>query len=234
MVRRSSDNLPAPGRSRSPTDPSPGTLARRRAVTLFVIAGLAVALALTVRWWLPALPTLFGTIEANRELIGAFADLTTIAEVAISLIVVILVYLGFRSLQGSSAGGEARQAVEVARGGRGVAVGGDVNHGAVFVGDNNQVSFEVSEDVIYNYADATPSSPNRGELEEARRRLEELPLEEVGLELRRFSGQLKMQDRDRRGGGPHADERGDFLPRISGGNGSALPFLRVGLPGGCQ
>lgn len=179
VLRRSSDDLPASRRSGSPADPSSGTFARRRAATLFVIAGIAVAIALTTQWWLPALPTLFGAIQANRELIGALADLTTIAKIPIGLISIILVYLGFRSLQGSNAGGEARQAVEVAQGGRGAAVGGDVNQGAVVVGDNNRVSVEISGDVNYNYADATPSSPDRGELEEARRRLGELPLEDV-------------------------------------------------------
>jgi tetratricopeptide (TPR) repeat protein len=138
-----------------------------------------VVLALTAQRWLPALPTLFGTIQANRELIGAFADLTTIATFALLLIGVISGYLGFRSLRSSNAGGEARQAVEVAQGGRGAAVGGDVNQGTVVVGDSNQVSVEISGDVIYNYADATPSSPDRAELEEARRRLEVLPLEDV-------------------------------------------------------
>jgi hypothetical protein len=80
-------------------------------------AEIAVVLALTARWWLPALPTLFGTIEANRELIGAFADLTTIATFVIMLIGIILGYLGIRSLRGSNGEGGARQAVEVDQGG---------------------------------------------------------------------------------------------------------------------
>ena len=104
-----------------------------------MIAVIVVVLALTAQWWLPALPSLFGAIEANRELIGAFADLTTIATSVLLLIGGILTFLGLRSLQASSAQGEARQAVEVAQGGRGAAVGGDVNQGAVVVGDNNQV-----------------------------------------------------------------------------------------------
>ena len=47
-----------------------GVLAKRRAVALIVAGGTTVLLALTSRWWLPALPTLFGAIEANSELIG--------------------------------------------------------------------------------------------------------------------------------------------------------------------
>lgn len=146
---------------------------------LLVTAGIAVVLALTARWWLPALPTLFGTIEANREVIGAFADLTTIATFVMLLIGTILGYLGFRSLRGSNTEGEARQAVEVAQGGRGAAVGGDVNQGAVVAGDNNLVSVEILGGVTYNYADVTPAPAEPGESAEARRRLEELPLVEL-------------------------------------------------------
>jgi hypothetical protein len=160
-VRKSSDDSPAPRRSRSLTDPSPGTFARRRSATLLVTAGIAVVLALTAQWWLPALPTLFGTIEANRELIGAFADLTTIATSVMLLIGIILGYLGYRSLRGSNSEGVVRQAVEIDQGGRGAAVGGDVNQGAVVVGDNNQVSVEISGGVTYNYADVTHSRSTR-------------------------------------------------------------------------
>jgi hypothetical protein len=47
-------------------------------VAFFVAAAIAAVLAVTSGWWLPTLPTLFGAIEANSELIGALADLTQI------------------------------------------------------------------------------------------------------------------------------------------------------------
>lgn len=109
-------------------------------MTLIVAGGTVVVLALTSRWWLPALPTLFGAIEANHELIGAFADLTTIATFVMLLIGAALAYLGFRSLQAGNDGQHAQRSVVVDHGGRGAAVG-DVNQGAVVVGDYNGSRF---------------------------------------------------------------------------------------------
>ncbi len=87
-------------------------------MALIVVGGIVVVLALTSRWWLPALPTLFGAIEANSELIAAFADLTTIATFVLLLVGGALGYLGLRGLQAGNHGqlessadvdGEARQ-----------------------------------------------------------------------------------------------------------------------------
>jgi tetratricopeptide (TPR) repeat protein len=178
-VNSSNDDSLTPNRSDPPTAPTPSTFIQRRAVVLLGAAGIAVVLAGTSRWWLPALPSLFGTIEANSELIGAFADLTAIVTFLMLVVGIVLGYLGFRSLQTTNAGGEPRQSVDIAEGGRGVAVGGDVNHSAVVAGNNNQVSVEISRGVTYNYSDVAPSSAEPGEIDEARRRLEELPLEEV-------------------------------------------------------
>ena len=122
------------------TPPSTDTYARRWTVTFFVAAVISVVLAFTTGWWVPALATLLGIVEANRDLIGALADLAQIATFMMLVIGFILGFLGFRSLQSSNAGAEARRTGEVVRGGRGAAVAGDVNQGAVVVGDNNQVS----------------------------------------------------------------------------------------------
>lgn len=146
-------------------------------MALFAAAGIAAALALTSRWWLPALPTLFGTIEANSELIDAFAGLTTIVTSLALLVGAGLAYLGFRSFRGPDAGGEARQSVDAAHGGRAAAIGGDVNRGAVVVGDHNRV--EVHAGVTYGYSEVAPSSADPAELEGARRQLEDLPVEDV-------------------------------------------------------
>jgi hypothetical protein len=132
---------------------------------------------------MPGIATLFGFMETNSEVIGAFADLTNILTNIVTFVMLLagglLGYLGYRSLQSLNAGGETRQAGEVAQGGRGAAVGGDVNQSVVVAGDNNQVSFQVTGRVAYDYSDVAPSSPDPGELERARRRLEELPLGEV-------------------------------------------------------
>lgn len=143
---------------------------------LVVVGGTVVMLALTSRWWLPALPTLFGVIETNSELIGAFADLTTIATFVMLLIGSALVYLGFRDFQTGNDGQHAQRSFVVDHGGRGAAVG-DMNRGAVVVGDHNRV--EVLADVTYAYSEVEASSPDPAELEGARRRLEALPLDEV-------------------------------------------------------
>ncbi len=153
-----------------------GAFARRRTVFLFVAAGAAVVLALTTRFWLPALPTLFGVVQANRELIGAFADLTTVATFAILVIGAVLAYLGFRSIQTSDDEQRAQQSMVVDRGGRGAAIG-DANRGTVIVGDHNQV--EIHRGVTYSYSEVEPSSPDPAVLEGARRQLETLPLEDL-------------------------------------------------------
>lgn len=145
-------------------------------MTLIVAGGTVVVLALTSRWWLPALPTLFGAIEANHELIGAFADLTTIATFVMLLIGAALAYLGFSSLQAGNDGQHAQRSVVVDHGGRGAAVG-DVNQGAVVVGDYNRV--EVHAGVTYAYSEVEASSPDPAELEGAHRRLEALPVDDV-------------------------------------------------------
>lgn len=82
-----------------------------------------MALALTSRLWLPAIPTLFGAIEANGDLIGAFADLATVATFAILLAGGVLTYLGYRNLQTANNGSEARQSAVFEHGGRGAATG---------------------------------------------------------------------------------------------------------------
>lgn len=148
-------------------------------MALFVAAGFAVVLALTSRWWLPVLPALFGVVEANKDVITALASLTTIATFVMLLVGGVLGYLGFKSLQNATAGEAAQQVVDVAPRGRGAVVGGDVNQSAVIAGDHNPVSVEVSGGVIYDYSDVAPSSTDPGELDRARRQLEELPLEEV-------------------------------------------------------
>jgi hypothetical protein len=132
--------------------PSRREFSRRRAVALFLAAGIGVVLALTTKWLLPGISTLFGLLEANSEEIGAFADLAEIVTFVMLLVGAILGYLGFKRLQVASMGEGAHQAVDVALGGRGVAVGGDVNRGAaVVLGDHSQV--EVFGDVTYNYGD---------------------------------------------------------------------------------
>lgn len=96
-------------------------------MTLFVAAGVAVMLALTSRLWLPAIPTLFGAIEANSDLIGAFADFATVATFVILLVGGALAYLGYRNLQNVDEEVEEQQAAAVVdHGPRGTA-GGDAD-----------------------------------------------------------------------------------------------------------
>lgn len=166
-------------RSGPPANRTRGTFVKRRTVALFVAAGIVAILALTSGRWLPTFPTLFGAIEANSELIAAFADLTTIATFVMLLVSAALGYLGFRSLKISNVGQEPGQTIDVSEGGRGAAVGGDVNQGAVVVGDHSRVSVEISESVTYNYSDVAPSPVDEAELEETRQRLEQIPLEEM-------------------------------------------------------
>ncbi len=172
------EHSPAP-RSGSTPDASRRTFSKRRAAVLFGGAGLAVALALTSRWWLPGVPVLLGIVDANSETISVLADIAQLVTFVMLAVGAFLGFLGVRSFRNSGAGGEPRQAVDVAPGGRGVAVDGDVNQGAVFAGDNNRVSIEFAGDVTYDYSDVTPRSTDPGELDEARRRLGELPLEEL-------------------------------------------------------
>jgi tetratricopeptide (TPR) repeat protein len=146
-------------------------------VAFFVAAAIATVLAVTSGIWLSALPTLFGAIEANSELIGALADLTQIVTFVMLVIGAVLAYLGFRNLRNATAGVGVPQAVNLGEGGRGTAVGGDINRGAVVVGDHNRV--EVFGDITYNYRDVAPSPVDAGTRESARRQLEAIPLEEV-------------------------------------------------------
>lgn len=121
---------------------------------------------------------MFGTIEAKSELIGAFADLTTVATFVMLLIGGTLAYLGFRSLQTANVGQQqAQPSVAVAQGGRGAAVGGDVERGAVVVGDQNRV--EVHAGITYDYSGVAPASVDPAELERTRRWLEGLPLDDI-------------------------------------------------------
>jgi len=166
---RKQDASPAPSSGRE--------FSRRRAVAFFVAAAITAVLAVTSGRWLPALPTLFGAIEANSELIGALADLTQIVTFVMLVIGAVLAYLGFRNLRSATAGEGVPQAVNLGEGGRGAAVGGDINRGAVVVGDDNRV--EVFGDITYDYGDIAPSPVDAGTLESARRQLEALPLEEV-------------------------------------------------------
>ena len=151
-------------------------VAKRRAAMLLMVGGILVALALSNWWWLPYIPRVFSTIKSNRELIGAYADLATIASVVVSLVGGTLVILGFRKLQSGNDEQQAHQSVAVDRGGRGTAVG-DVHRGAVVVGDHNRI--EVQADVTYAYSEVEPSAPDLAELEGALRQLEALPLEDV-------------------------------------------------------
>lgn len=146
-------------------------------MAFFVAAAIAVVLALTSDRWLPALPTLFGTIEANNELISTLVDLTEITTFVMLVIGAVLAYFGFRNLRSASASEGVQQAVSVGEEGRGAAVGGDISRGAVVVGDHNRV--EVFGDITYDYGDVAPSPVDAGTLESARRQLEALPLEEV-------------------------------------------------------
>lgn len=127
---------------------------------------------------MPGIPIFFGFLKANSEVIGVLAALAQIAHVAGPVLGAYFVYLGYRKLQEASAAEGVQQAVDVAPGGRGAAVGGDVSGGAaVVVGDHNRV--EVSENVIHNYADVVPSAVDADTLERARQQLEALPVQVV-------------------------------------------------------
>ncbi len=171
------------GRSSTPRSASPApkggsTFSRRRAVSLLVAAGIVALLALTSGWWLPILQTLSVAAGGPTEVIGFLADMAQLVSVVLWAVTVLLGYLGLRSYRSFNAGGETPQAVEAAQEGWGVAVGGDVNRGAaVVVGNYNRL--EVSGDVTYDYRDVAPSPVDEATIEEARRRLEGLPLEEV-------------------------------------------------------
>lgn len=189
-----------------------------------------MVLALTPRWWLPALPTLFGAIEANGELIGAFADLTTLATFVMLLIGGALAYLGVRNLQAGNAGQQEQQSVVVDHGGRGAAVGGNVNRGAVVVGDHNRV--EVHAGVTYSYSEVVPSSADPAELERARRRLEALPVDDVPKDRAGLPSRSVMPLRPN----PHFVGRREDLKRIAAtlrvGGAAAVGEVTVAASGG--
>ena len=191
-------------------------------MAFFVAAAIAAVLALTSGRWLPALPTLFGAIEANSELIGSLADLTQIVTFVMLVIGAVLAYLGFRNLRSATAGEGVPQAVNVGEGGRGAAVGGDINRGAVVMGDHNRV--EVFGDITYNYRDVAPSPVDAGTRESAGRQLEALPLRSTRPEraafrlrhalpaeplLRRQGGAIQDHRLEPQGGWRHLAKRGD-------------------------
>ena len=120
-------------------------------MAFFVAAGIAVVLAMTSGWWVPALPTLLGIVEANSNLIGALADLAQIVTFVILALGAVLACLGYKNLRSANAGEGAQQ--------------------AVVVGDHNRV--EVFGDITYDYGDVAPSPVDASTLERARQRLEE-------------------------------------------------------------
>lgn len=152
---------------------------KRRGVRLLLAAVAVAAIAFTSRWWLPALPTFFGIVEENSDLIGALESLVSLVHFAGLAIFAVLSYFGVRSLREPVAGRQSAPSVNVSEGDRSAAVGGDVNQGAVVIGDNNTVSINISGDISYHYADVPPSLTDSAELEEALRRLEELPVDHV-------------------------------------------------------
>ena len=129
------------------------------------------------RLWLPALPSWFGVVEANSEVIGALADLAQIVTFVMLAVGALLGYLGFRSLRSANEVEGTQQVGDVASQDRRMSVGGDVSRSAVVVGDHNRV--EVVGNVTYDYGDVEPSPVDAGTLESARRQLEVLPLGEV-------------------------------------------------------
>lgn len=152
---------------------------RRRALGFFLAAVIVVSVAFTSQWWLPAILTLLGFVEANSDLIGAIeSSLSIVYLIGVAVATVFSVF-GLKNLRGSVAQREPSPSLNVSEDGRGTLVGGDVNQGAVVTGDNATVSVNISDGVSYNYSDVAPSPADPAELEEALRRLEELPLEHV-------------------------------------------------------
>ena len=140
-------------------------------MVLLVAAGIAAVLALTSGRWLPAVPRLLGLVEANSDVIGTMADLAQVVDIVVRWglwgVTALLVYLGVKRLSATEGSGRTTVA-DVAREGRGVAIGGDVDRSVIIAGD-----------ITYDYSLVAPLPADPGELEEARRRLEELPLEDV-------------------------------------------------------
>ncbi len=135
-----------------PTPRPHDTFSRRRAMVLFVTAGIAALLALTSSWWLPILKALFAAVGGPTEVIGFLADVAQLVPVVLWLVTIVLGYLGVRSFRSANAGGELPQSVDAAQGGRGAAVGGDVNQGVVVAGNQNQVSLQIAGGVTYDYS----------------------------------------------------------------------------------
>ncbi len=76
---------------------------------LFVAAGIAAVLALTPGLWLPAIPRLFGLVEANSEAIGTLADVVQVVDTVVTwglwAATALLTYLGLRRLDAPEGGG---------------------------------------------------------------------------------------------------------------------------------
>ena len=139
---------------------------------------MIIAVLAATTWWIPAFLRLLNLVEANSELIDALAGLTQILTFVMGAISIVLVYLGYKNVRNANSGEVAQQAVNVAEGGRGTAIGGDVGSGAaVFVGDHNQVQF--FGNVTYEYDTVAPSQVDPDVLGSARQRLEDLPVDEV-------------------------------------------------------
>lgn len=136
-----------------------------------MVAGIAATLALTSGRWLPEVPELLGPAQANREAIGILADVFQVLDVVLRWVLwgvaALLTYLGFKKL-GTAEGSGRTAAADVAPGGRGVAIGGDADQSVIIAGD-----------VTYDYTAVTSSSADPGKLNKARRRLEDLPSEDV-------------------------------------------------------
>jgi hypothetical protein len=98
--------------------------------------------------------------KSNSETIGTLADLAHLVEFALWAITVMIGLLGLWSFRSAYVEAGPTQTVDVYLGGRGKAVGGDGNRGAVVVGDHNRVE-------VF------------GTLERARRQVEALTLGEV-------------------------------------------------------
>lgn len=137
---------------------------RGRALGFFLVAIIVVAVTFTSQWWLPAIPTLLGFVEANSALIGAIESSLSIVYLIGLAVAAVFGVFGLKNL---------------VEGGRGTVVGGDVNQSAVVTGGNATISDNIFGDVNYNYSDVTPSQPDETEVEEAFGRLKELPLEHV-------------------------------------------------------
>lgn len=102
------DRPPAP-RAAPLADRTRSAFAKRRALALFVAAGIAAVLALTSGWWLPALPEFLGFVEDNSEVISPLLSFAQLVVPIVWLVVsALLWYLGYRRLQSADTGGEAR------------------------------------------------------------------------------------------------------------------------------